>query len=144
MNEQILELKLGTRIDSAQRCATRQQSWQASAMATLRVPGAADARSQHPSHSRLDVVSHFARRRLPNPFQTAAIRCRPDLVCRQRYCCVEECGHSLDQYRAVDYRGLSLPIPLRLLPAAQPEFVTPVLQAAQRVLTRHLLDGSQL
>jgi len=39
---------------------------------------------------------------------------------------------------------LSLPIPLRLLPAAQPEFVTPVLQVAQRVLTRHLLDASQL
>jgi hypothetical protein len=31
---------------------------------------------------------------------------------------------------------LSLPIPLRLLPAAQPELVTPVLQVVQRVLTR--------
>ena len=33
---------------------------------------------------------------------------------------------------------LSLPIPLRLLLAAQPELVTPVLQ---RVVTGHLLDG---
>jgi hypothetical protein len=39
---------------------------------------------------------------------------------------------------------LSLPIPLRVLLAAQPELVTPVLQVVQRVLTRHLLDGAQL
>lgn len=39
---------------------------------------------------------------------------------------------------------LSLPIPLRLLLAAQPELVTPVLQVVQRVVTRHLLDGAQL
>ena len=39
---------------------------------------------------------------------------------------------------------LSLPIPLRLLLAAQPELVTPVLQVVQRVLTRHLLDGARL
>jgi hypothetical protein len=39
---------------------------------------------------------------------------------------------------------LSLPIPLRLLLAAQPELVTPVLQVVQRVLTRHLLDGDRL
>ncbi len=36
---------------------------------------------------------------------------------------------------------LSLPIPLRVLLAAQPELVTPVLQMVQRVVTRHLLDG---
>jgi hypothetical protein len=36
---------------------------------------------------------------------------------------------------------LSLPIPLRLMLAAQPELVTPVLQVVQRVVTRHLLDG---
>jgi hypothetical protein len=36
---------------------------------------------------------------------------------------------------------LSLPIPLRVLLAAQPELVTPVLQAVQRVITRHLLDA---
>jgi len=35
---------------------------------------------------------------------------------------------------------LSLPIPLRLLLAAQPELVTPVLQVVQRVVTRHLLE----
>ncbi len=35
---------------------------------------------------------------------------------------------------------LSLPIALRLLLAAQPELVTPVLQVVQRVVTRHLLD----
>jgi hypothetical protein len=39
---------------------------------------------------------------------------------------------------------LSLPIPLRVLLAAQPELVTPVLHVVQRVLTRHLLDGAQL
>jgi hypothetical protein len=31
---------------------------------------------------------------------------------------------------------LSLPIPLRLLLAAQPKLVTPVLQVVQRVITR--------
>ena len=36
---------------------------------------------------------------------------------------------------------VSLPIPLRLLLAAQPELVTPVLQVVQRVVARHLLDG---
>ena len=39
---------------------------------------------------------------------------------------------------------LSLPISLRLLLAAQPELVTPLLQVVQRVVTRHLLDGAEL
>jgi ribosomal protein S27AE len=39
---------------------------------------------------------------------------------------------------------LSLPIPLRLLLAAQPELVTPVLGVVQRVLERHLLDVAGL
>jgi hypothetical protein len=39
---------------------------------------------------------------------------------------------------------LSLPIPLRVLLAAQPELVTPVLQVAQRVIGRHLLDAAGL
>ena len=39
---------------------------------------------------------------------------------------------------------LSLPIPLRLLLAAQPELVTPVLQVVQRVIARHLLDAAGL
>ncbi|MCL4696393.1 MAG: transposase, partial [Burkholderiaceae bacterium] len=39
---------------------------------------------------------------------------------------------------------LSLPIPLRVLLAAQPELVTPVLQVVQRVITRHLLDDAGL
>lgn len=39
---------------------------------------------------------------------------------------------------------LSLPIPLRVLLAAQPELVTPVLQVVQRVVTRHLLDAAGL
>ncbi len=39
---------------------------------------------------------------------------------------------------------LSLPIPPRVLLAAQPELVTPVLQVVQRVVTRHLLDGAGL
>ncbi len=39
---------------------------------------------------------------------------------------------------------LSLPIPLRLLLAAQPELVTPVLQVVQRVVARHLLDRAGL
>ncbi len=39
---------------------------------------------------------------------------------------------------------LSLPIPLRVLLAAQPELVTPVLQVVQRVVTRHLLEGAKL
>ena len=39
---------------------------------------------------------------------------------------------------------LSLPIPLRVLLAAQPELVTPVLQVVQRVVERHLLDHTGL
>ena len=39
---------------------------------------------------------------------------------------------------------LSLPIPLRVLLAAQPELVTSVLQVVQRVLTRHLLGAAGL
>jgi hypothetical protein len=39
---------------------------------------------------------------------------------------------------------LSLPIPLRVLLAAQPQLVTPVLQVVQRVITRHLLDAAEL
>jgi hypothetical protein len=39
---------------------------------------------------------------------------------------------------------LSLPIPLRLLLAAQPELITPVLQVVQRVLSRHLLEQAGL
>ncbi len=39
---------------------------------------------------------------------------------------------------------LSLPIPLRLLLAAQPKLVTPVLQLVHRVITRHLLGQAGL
>jgi len=39
---------------------------------------------------------------------------------------------------------LSLPIPLRLLLAAQPRLVTPVLQVVHRVITRHLLGQTGL
>ena len=39
---------------------------------------------------------------------------------------------------------LSLPIPLRMLLAAQPELVTPVQQVVQHVLTRHLLEAARL
>ena len=41
---------------------------------------------------------------------------------------------------------MSLPIPLRLLLAAQPRLVTPALQVVHRVITRHLrgLAGSSL
>jgi hypothetical protein len=39
---------------------------------------------------------------------------------------------------------LSLPIPLRLLLAAQPDLVTPVLRVVQRVIARHLLDAAGL
>ncbi len=39
---------------------------------------------------------------------------------------------------------LSLPIPLRLLLAAQPKLVTPVLQVVQRAITRHLLGQAGL
>jgi len=41
-------------------------------------------------------------------------------------------------------RVLSLPIPLRLLLAAQPKPVTPVLQVVHRVITRHLLGQAGL
>ena len=39
---------------------------------------------------------------------------------------------------------LSLPILLRLLLAAQPKLVTPVLQVVHRVITRHLLGQAGL
>ncbi len=38
---------------------------------------------------------------------------------------------------------LSLPIPLRVLLAAQPQLATPVLQVVQRVISRHLLDAAE-
>ena len=44
----------------------------------------------------------------------------------------------------VRQRVLSLPSPLRVLLAAQPELVTPVLQVVQRVIARHLLDPAGL
>ena len=44
----------------------------------------------------------------------------------------------------VRQRVLSLPIPLRLLLAAQPKLVTPVLQVVHRVITRHLLGQAGL
>ena len=37
-----------------------------------------------------------------------------------------------------------MPIPLRLLLAAQPQLVTPVLQVVHRVITRHLLGQAGL
>ena len=40
--------------------------------------------------------------------------------------------------------GMRLPIPLRLLPAAQPKLVTPVPQVVHRVITRHLLGQAGL
>jgi Putative transposase len=55
--------------------------------------------------------------------------------------------HLLDNgipYEPVRRWVLSLPIPLRLLLAPQPELVTPVLHLVQRVVTRHLPDGAQL
>ena len=39
---------------------------------------------------------------------------------------------------------LSLPIPLRLLLAAQPELATSVLLVKRHAVTRHLLDGAQI
>ncbi len=39
---------------------------------------------------------------------------------------------------------LALPIPLRLLLAAQPQLLTPVLQVVHRVITRFLLDQAGL
>ena len=39
---------------------------------------------------------------------------------------------------------IRLPIPLRLLLAAQPKLVTPLLQVVHRVITRHLLGQSGL
>ena len=56
-------------------------------------------------------------------------------------------AHLLDRvipHVPVRQRVLSLPIALRLLLAAQPELVTPVLQVVQRVVTRHLLDRAGL
>ena len=42
------------------------------------------------------------------------------------------------------YPDERLPIPLRLLLAAQPKLVTPVLQVVHRVITRHLLGQAGL
>jgi len=46
--------------------------------------------------------------------------------------------------RRVRVCQVRLPIPLRLLLAAQPKLVTPVLQAVHRVVTRHLLRQAVL
>ena len=40
--------------------------------------------------------------------------------------------------------ALSPPIPLRLLPTAQPKLEIPVLQVVHRVITRHLLGQAGL
>jgi hypothetical protein len=56
-------------------------------------------------------------------------------------------AHPVDQvipYVPVRQWVLSLPIPLRVLLAAQPELVTPVLQVVQRVVARHLLRQAGL
>ncbi len=44
----------------------------------------------------------------------------------------------------VRVRQVRLPIPLRLLPAAQPKLATPVLQGVHRVITRHLLGQAEV
>ena len=46
--------------------------------------------------------------------------------------------------RQVRVWQVRLPIPLRLLLAAQPKLVTPVLQVVHRVITRHLLGQAGL
>ena len=58
-------------------------------------------------------------------------------------------GHLVDHvipHVPVRQRMLSLPMPMpmRVLLAAQPELVTPVLQVVQRVITRHLLGRAGL
>ena len=53
-------------------------------------------------------------------------------------------GHVIPHVPVRQWVLSQLPIPLRLLLAAQPKLVTPVLQAVQRVGTRHLLDGADL
>ena len=56
-------------------------------------------------------------------------------------------AHLVDQVIAlvpVRQWGLALPIPLRLLLAAQPKLVTPVLQVVHRVITRYLRDQAEL
>ena len=52
--------------------------------------------------------------------------------------------HHVIQHVPVRQWVLSLPIPLRLLLAAQPKLVTPVLQAVHRVITGQLLGQSGL
>jgi hypothetical protein len=58
---------------------------------------------------------------------------------------VATAGHLVDHvipHVPVRQWVLSLPIPLRVLLAAQPELVTPLLQVVQRVITRHLLAAA--
>ena len=62
-----------------------------------------------------------------------------------------ECGHDKLVAFSCKRRGfcpscgvLSLPIPLRLLLAAQPKLVTPVLHVVHRAITRHLLGQAGL
>ncbi|MBL8342835.1 MAG: transposase, partial [Rubrivivax sp.] len=70
--------------------------------------------------------------------------------CKRRGFCPSCCARRMAQTAAhlvdqviphvpVRQRVLALPIPLRLLLAAQPKLVTPVLQVVHRVITRHLL-----
>ncbi len=80
---------------------------------------------------------------------------RVDFSCKRRGLC-PSCGarrmtqtaaHPVDHVIppvAVRRWVLSLPIPLRLLLAAQPQLVTPVLQVVHRVLTRFLLEQAGL
>ena len=80
---------------------------------------------------------------------------RDRLSCKRRGFCPSRSARRMSQAAAhlVDHViphvpvrqwVLSLPIPLRVLLAAQPELVTPVLQVVQCVLMRHLLASAQL
>jgi hypothetical protein len=66
------------------------------------------------------------------------VRCTPDVADRRPP------GGPRHPARTGAAMVLSLPIPLRLLLAAQPELVTPVLQVVQRVVARHLLEAAGL
>ncbi len=102
------------------------------------------------------------KRALYRDFAPASILCAIDREFGHLHCCTLEFGarhdlvHHAERQRfgranrvvslkvPVRHGVLSLPIPLRLPLAAQPELITPVLQVVQRVLARYLLGQAGL
>jgi len=101
-------------------------------------------------HHRAGILAHgFLRLRRVRPRQASGLQLQAPRFCPSSGALrmSQTAAHLVDHvipHVPVRQWVLPLPIPLRVLLAAQPELVTPMLQVVQRVITRHLLDRAQL